>query len=111
MELSTADSLVIVYEYKIEGMTCVACSGAIERGLTYEFKDKGLGFASGSGSGSGVRPPLLERNAHMQRQGARDDRPVRGREEGGQLLEHHTTQGAQLGTHLVGVGVGVGVGG
>ena len=23
-------------------MTCVACSGAIERGLTYEFKEKGL---------------------------------------------------------------------
>ena len=46
----------------------------------------------------------------MQRQGARDDRPVRGREEGGQLLEHHATQGAQLGTHLVGGGIGVGVG-
>jgi hypothetical protein len=23
-------------------MTCVACSGAIEKGLSYEFKDKGL---------------------------------------------------------------------
>ena len=32
----------IVYEYKIEGMTCVACSSAIERGIKNEFKDKGL---------------------------------------------------------------------
>lgn len=41
-EQAAADSLVIVYEFKIEGMTCVACSGAIEKGLTFEFKDKGL---------------------------------------------------------------------
>jgi hypothetical protein len=41
-ECSAADSLVVVYEFKIEGMTCVACSGAIEKGLTYEFKNKGL---------------------------------------------------------------------
>lgn len=33
---------VIKYEFKIEGMTCVACSSAIEKGLTLVFKDKGL---------------------------------------------------------------------
>lgn len=33
---------VIVYEFKIEGMTCVACSSAIENGLRHEYKDKGL---------------------------------------------------------------------
>ena len=36
------NSQMIVYEFKIDGMTCVACSGAIERGLTIEFKGKGL---------------------------------------------------------------------
>lgn len=34
----------IEYEFKIEGMTCVACSGSIERGMKNEFKDKGLVF-------------------------------------------------------------------
>lgn len=34
----------IEYEFKIEGMTCVACSGAIERGMKNEFSDKGLVF-------------------------------------------------------------------
>jgi len=33
-----------VYEFKIEGMTCINCSTAIERGITSEFKDKGLVF-------------------------------------------------------------------
>lgn len=32
----------IVFEFKIEGMTCVSCSSAIERGLKSEFKEKGL---------------------------------------------------------------------
>lgn len=32
----------IEYEFNIEGMTCVACSGAIERGMKLAFKDKGL---------------------------------------------------------------------
>ena len=32
----------MVLEFKIEGMTCVACSNAIEKGLTSEFKEKGL---------------------------------------------------------------------
>lgn len=36
------DDVHVVFEFKIEGMTCVACSGAIERGLTAEFKNKGL---------------------------------------------------------------------
>ena len=40
-ENSDADT-IIIYEFKIEGMTCVNCSSAIERGLTSEFKDKGL---------------------------------------------------------------------
>ena len=33
---------LIVYEFKIDGMTCVACSSAIERGMIGAFKDKGL---------------------------------------------------------------------
>ena len=33
---------IIVYEYKIEGMTCVNCSSAIENGMINEFKAKGL---------------------------------------------------------------------
>ena len=41
-ELAKEDNETIVYEYKIEGMTCVACSSAIERGIKNEFKDKGL---------------------------------------------------------------------
>ena len=32
----------VTYEFKIGGMTCVNCSTAIERGLTSEFKNKGL---------------------------------------------------------------------
>ena len=32
----------VVFEFKIDGMTCVACSSAIEKGLTLEFKNKGL---------------------------------------------------------------------
>jgi hypothetical protein len=31
-----------VYEFSIDGMTCVNCSTAIENGLTIEFKNKGL---------------------------------------------------------------------
>lgn len=33
---------LIVFKFKVEGMTCVACSSAIEKGLTAAFKDKGL---------------------------------------------------------------------
>jgi Cu+-exporting ATPase len=33
---------LISYEFLIEGMTCVACSSAIERSLTIQYKDKGL---------------------------------------------------------------------
>jgi hypothetical protein len=33
---------IIVYEFKLEGMTCVNCSSAIENGMKIEFKDKGL---------------------------------------------------------------------
>ena len=32
----------ITYEFKIEGMTCVNCSNAIEKGLVNAFKGKGL---------------------------------------------------------------------
>jgi hypothetical protein len=32
----------VEYEFKIEGMTCVACSGAIERGMKLAFVEKGL---------------------------------------------------------------------
>ena len=32
----------MVFEYKIEGMTCVNCSSAIENGLKNAFSDKGL---------------------------------------------------------------------
>ena len=32
----------IIYEFVIDGMTCVNCSTAIERGLNAEFKNKGL---------------------------------------------------------------------
>ena len=31
-----------MYELKIEGMTCVNCSSAIENGMINEFKNKGL---------------------------------------------------------------------
>ena len=33
---------LITYEFKITGMTCVACSSAIEKGIIEAFKDKGL---------------------------------------------------------------------
>jgi hypothetical protein len=35
---------LIIFEFKIEGMTCVACSSSIERGMKNQFKDKGLKF-------------------------------------------------------------------
>ena len=36
------DGCIITYEFLIDGMTCVACSSAIENGLKSEFKDRGL---------------------------------------------------------------------
>lgn len=42
MKAEGNEHLIVVFEFKIEGMTCVACSGAIERGLTFTYKDKGL---------------------------------------------------------------------
>ena len=33
---------VVQFEFAIEGMTCVACSGAIERGMKITFDSKGL---------------------------------------------------------------------
>ena len=33
---------MVTFEFLIDGMTCVACSSAIENGLKIEFKDKGL---------------------------------------------------------------------
>ena len=41
----------ISYEFKIEGMTCVACSGAIERGMKNIFGSKGLLPKEGPDSG------------------------------------------------------------
>ena len=38
----TSNSTIVVYEFKIDGMTCVNCSNAIENGLKHAFKDKGL---------------------------------------------------------------------
>ncbi len=35
---------MIIFEFKIEGMTCVACSSSIERGMKNQFKTKGLKF-------------------------------------------------------------------
>ena len=32
----------LTLEYKIEGMTCVSCSKAIENGMENEFRNKGL---------------------------------------------------------------------
>ena len=32
----------VIYEFKIDGMTCVNCSNAIEKGLSSSFADKGL---------------------------------------------------------------------
>ena len=32
----------VKFEFKITGMTCVACSGSIERLITNEFTNKGL---------------------------------------------------------------------
>lgn len=39
---STGDESKVTFEFLIDGMTCVACSSAIENGLKIEFKDKGL---------------------------------------------------------------------
>ena len=50
---------IIVYEFKIEGMTCVACSSAIEKGLTSEFKSKGLVPKEASEENTGVSVVLL----------------------------------------------------
>ena len=35
---------LIIFEFKIDGMTCVACSSSIERGMKNQFKNKGLKF-------------------------------------------------------------------
>lgn len=32
----------LIFEFKIDGMTCVACSQAIERAVKQEFQDAGL---------------------------------------------------------------------
>lgn len=42
LDNSFIDEAIIVYKFKVDGMTCVACSSAIEKGLTSEFKDRGL---------------------------------------------------------------------
>jgi len=55
---SFIDEDIIVYKFKIEGMTCVACSSSIERGLTHAFKDKGL-VLNASHENSGVNVVLL----------------------------------------------------
>ena len=39
---SMGDECKVTFEFLIDGMTCVACSSAIENGLKIEFKDKGL---------------------------------------------------------------------
>ena len=36
------DECIVVCEFKIEGMTCVNCSSAIEKGLKLAFENKGL---------------------------------------------------------------------
>ena len=41
-EIKGDKDCIIVYEFKIEGMTCVNCSSAIENGMISEFKAKGL---------------------------------------------------------------------
>ena len=37
-----SEKMQISYEFQIEGMTCVACSSSIEKGMILAFKDKGL---------------------------------------------------------------------
>lgn len=46
----------VTYEFKIEGMTCVNCSNAIEKGLITAFKGKGL---AKEGDGFAVSVVLL----------------------------------------------------
>ena len=48
----------LVFEFKIDGMTCVNCSTAIENGLTAAFKDKGL-VQDPTQDNSGVNVVLL----------------------------------------------------
>lgn len=36
------DGSTVIYEFKIDGMTCVACSSSIENAMRNEFEDKGL---------------------------------------------------------------------
>ena len=40
--VSKNDGASIMYEFRIKGLTCVACSSAIERGMELEFKNRGL---------------------------------------------------------------------
>ena len=49
---------MIVYEFKVEGMTCVACSSSIERGLTKKYQDMGLVLDENMES-NGVKVVLL----------------------------------------------------
>ena len=56
---SFIDEAIIVYKFKIEGMTCVACSSSIEKGLTSAFEDKGLVKAEHGKENSGVNVVLL----------------------------------------------------
>lgn len=44
----------MTFEFKIDGMTCVNCSNAIEKGLTAAFKDKGLVVNGNSAENRGV---------------------------------------------------------
>ena len=53
-----ANNRAVTFEFKIEGMTCVSCSSAIEKGLTYAFKNRGL-LIDPSKEHAGVQVALL----------------------------------------------------
>jgi len=55
---SVEEECITVLEFKIEGMTCVNCSTAIEKGLTIAFAKKGL-VQDASRENSGVNVVLL----------------------------------------------------
>ena len=50
---------IVVCEFKIEGMTCVNCSSAIEKGLKNAFENKGLAQDPSKPDNSGVNVVLL----------------------------------------------------
>jgi hypothetical protein len=41
-EININDNIKVTFLFKVDGMTCVACSNAIEGAMRNEYKEKGL---------------------------------------------------------------------